>query len=67
MKTLLPQNAAETNNFVLMDSTHAMSASDGLAINVPWYTPSFNVLARINACGATTFTKISSSQFIVVF
>jgi hypothetical protein len=67
MKTLLLQNAVETNNFVLMDSTHAMSASDGLAINVPGYNPNFNVLARISACGATTFPKILSSQFIIVF
>jgi transposase len=42
MKTLLPENAAETKNFILMDSTHAMSASDGLAINVPGYNPSFD-------------------------
>jgi transposase len=42
MKTLLPENAPETENFVLMDSTHVMSASDGLAINAQGYNPSFD-------------------------
>jgi hypothetical protein len=42
MRSLLPGNAANTENFVLMDSTHIMSAAEGLGVNVPGYNPSFD-------------------------
>ncbi|MDR0677596.1 MAG: hypothetical protein LBF57_02905 [Holosporaceae bacterium] len=41
MQTLLPKNAS-TENFVLMDSTHIMSASEGLFINVLGYNHFFD-------------------------
>jgi transposase len=42
MRSLLPENAANTENFVLMDSTCIMSAAEGLAVNAPGYNPSFD-------------------------
>jgi hypothetical protein len=39
MKELLPSASAASENFIMMDSTHAMSASDNLAINVKGYNP----------------------------
>jgi transposase len=42
MRSLLPDAASAAEKFVLMDSTHVMSASDNMAINVPGYNPSFD-------------------------
>lgn len=42
MKSLLPRTEANDNNFVLMDSTHIMSESENLGINVPGYNPNFD-------------------------
>lgn len=41
-KALLPKGSAKTENFVMMDSTHIMSNSENLAVNVPGYNPSFD-------------------------
>jgi hypothetical protein len=42
MKKLLPKSEAGRDNFVMMDSTHAMSASDNLGINARGYNGSFD-------------------------
>jgi transposase len=42
MRSLLPEKASNLENFVLMDSTHILSAAEGLTVNVPGYNPSFD-------------------------
>jgi transposase len=42
MKSLLPDGSANSENFVMMDSTHVMSASENLGINAVGYNPSFD-------------------------
>jgi hypothetical protein len=41
-KTLLPEQEGSGENFILMDSTHLMSASEQMGINAKGYTPSFD-------------------------
>jgi hypothetical protein len=42
MKTLLKDVPEDEQNFVLMDSTHAVSVSENLSINAKGYNPDFN-------------------------
>ncbi|GHT99276.1 hypothetical protein FACS1894126_5430 [Alphaproteobacteria bacterium] len=42
MKKLLPEGASGNENFVLMDSTHAISASEHLLVNSKGYNPNFD-------------------------
>jgi len=42
MKTLLGNVPEEEQNFVLMDSTHAVNVSENLAINAKGYNPNFD-------------------------
>jgi hypothetical protein len=42
MKGLLPDVSSAAEKFVMMDSTHVMSSSDNMAINVPGYNSSFD-------------------------
>jgi transposase len=42
MRTLLPKGPAPADNFVMMDSTHVMSASENLSANAAGYNPSFD-------------------------
>jgi hypothetical protein len=42
MKGLLPDVASMAEKFVMMDSTHVMSSSDNMAINVSGYNSSFD-------------------------
>jgi transposase len=47
MKTLLNDIPENEQNFVLMDSTHSLSASSNLAVNVKGYNPDFNFEKQI--------------------
>jgi hypothetical protein len=47
MKTLLNNVPENEQNFVLMDSTHALSASEHLAINAKGYNPDFDFEKQI--------------------
>ena len=47
MKTLLNDVTENEQNFVLMDSTHALSASENLAINAKGYNPNFDFKKQI--------------------
>jgi hypothetical protein len=42
MKTLLADVPEEEQNFVMMDSTHAISVSENLAVNAKGYNPDFD-------------------------
>jgi hypothetical protein len=42
MKELLPSASAASENFIMTGSTHAMGASDNLAVNVKGYNPAHN-------------------------
>jgi transposase len=47
MKKLLPEGTAEDEKFVLMDSTHAISASEHLLVNSKGYNPNFNFKKQV--------------------
>ena len=47
MKTLLKDVPEDEQNFVLMDSTHALSVSDNLAVNAKGYNPNFDFEKQI--------------------
>jgi hypothetical protein len=47
MNTLLSDVPADEQNFVLMDSTHAFSVSENLAINAKGYNPDFDFEKQI--------------------
>ena len=47
MKTLLNDIPEDEQNFVLMDSTHALSASKNLSINAKGYNPNFDFEKQI--------------------
>jgi len=47
MKTLLSDVPENEQNFVLMDSTHSLSASENLAINAKGYNPDFDFEKQI--------------------
>jgi hypothetical protein len=47
MKTFLSDVPENEQNFVLMDSTHAMSVSENLSINAKGYNPSFDFEKQI--------------------
>jgi hypothetical protein len=47
MKSLLGGVPAGERNFVLLDSTHALSASESLAVNARGYNPAFNFERQI--------------------
>ena len=42
MKTLLKDVPEDEQNFVLMDSTHAVSVSENLSVNAKGYNPDFD-------------------------
>ena len=42
MKYLLPETKENGEKFVMMDSTHVMSASENISVNAPGYNPSFD-------------------------
>jgi hypothetical protein len=48
MKGLLPDITSAAERFVMMDSTHVMSASDNLAVNMSGYNSSFGSLLNIS-------------------
>ena len=47
MKSLLSELPGDERNFVLLDSTHALSASDNLAVNAKGYNPAFDFEKQI--------------------
>jgi transposase len=47
MKTLLGKEVNGESSFVLMDSTHALSASENLAVNAKGYNPDFDFKKQI--------------------
>ena len=47
MKTLLKEVPENEQNFVLMDSTHSLSASENLEVNAKGYNPNFNFEKQI--------------------
>ena len=47
MRTLLTEVSKDEQNFVLMDSTHALSVSENLAINAKGYNPNFDFRKQI--------------------
>jgi transposase len=47
MKTLLKEIPENEQNFVLMDSTHALSVSENLAVNAKGYNPNFDYEKQI--------------------
>jgi hypothetical protein len=47
MRTLLKDVSDDEQNFVLMDSTHSLSASENLAVNAKGYNPNFDFEKQI--------------------